>query len=83
LYKKINKMSVSINNEKKYFCFSLFQTTEIYKNIILICYIIFCPILMIFGIIWYLFNLIKWIFCNIFFNCNNNFEKDLENQYIE
>ena len=75
-------MTISINNEKKYFCFSLFQTNEIYKNIILICYIIFCPILMVLGIIWYIFNIIKLI-CNIFFNCNNNFEKDLENQYIE
>ena len=75
-------MTISINNEKKYFCFSLFQTNEIYKNIILICYIIFCPILMILGIIWYIFNIIKSI-CNLFFNCNNNFEKDIENQYIE
>ena len=73
-------MNVSINNEKKNFCFLLFQRTEIYKNIILICYIIFCPILMIFGMILYLFNLIC---CNLFFNCNNNSEKDLENQYIQ
>lgn len=75
-------MTISINNEKKYFCFSLFQTNEIYNNIILICYIIFCPILMILGIILYIFNIIKSI-CNLFFNFNNNFEKDLENQYIE
>ena len=75
-------MNVTINNEKKYFCFLLFQKTEIYKNIILICYIIFCPILIILEIIWYLFNLIKLIYCNLFFNCNNNSEKDLENQYI-
>lgn len=75
-------MTIIINNEKKYFCFSLFQTNEIYKNIILICYTLFCPILMILGIIWYIFNIIKLI-CDLFFNCNNNFEEDLENQYIE
>ena len=75
-------MNSPINNEKKYFCFSLFQKNEIYKNIILICYIIFCPILMIFGMIWYIFYLIKLIYCNVFFNCNKYFEKDLENQYI-
>jgi len=65
--------SISLNNE-------LFHKNEIYKNIILICYLVLCPILMIFSIIMYIFNIIKFIFCNLFLNCNN-WENDLENQY--
>ena len=73
-------MSIPINNEKKHFCFSLFQKNEIYKNIILICYIFLCPILMIFSFIFYLFNILKLIYINILLKYND-FENDLENQY--
>ena len=76
----------TINNEKKYKFFPFFLINHIYiniilKNIILIFYIALCPILTIFSIIWYLFNIIKSIYKYLFLNCNN-FEKDLENQYI-
>ena len=73
-------MNIPINNEKKHFCFSLFQKNEIYKNIIIIFYIFLCPILMIFSFIFYLFNILKLICSNLLLKCND-FENDLENQY--